>query len=59
MLIPLRPENMASRRGPVVTFALIVATSSVPLSPMHIKHKARARRTPVHIILLRRMHPEF
>jgi membrane associated rhomboid family serine protease len=61
MLIPLRHENMAGRRWPVISIALIVI-NFIAFLGTHWQIEAQAPKqsqTRVHILILAAMHPEL
>ena len=61
MLIPIRHENMTSRRWPVVTLAIIAINTLVFLLTMSSMHEGTPQLSEVksHIILLAALHPEL
>ena len=61
MLIPLRHENMASRRWPVVTFTIIALNFVIFLGTHSIidRQEPELAQTKLHLIVLAAMHPEL
>jgi len=61
VLIPLRHENMASRRWPVVTFTLIALNFVIFLGTHSIidRQQPELAQTKLHLIVLASTHPEL